>query len=235
MLGKQRMSEDISDTQSLWHQHAIHFLDFEGSLRSGILEYGLVTVKDFSVVRMETRLCRGTGVIPEMEAATHQIRGADVVDASPLSESWELFRDLRATGPFGAHHAGVENGLIKSVWPYTSQCRNFMTGELDVDWGPWLDTCALYRTLFPDLESYNLSALIQAFGLQDRLNQLAEQHCTEARNTYHCAAYDALASSVLILQLDDYKELKGLTLTQLLQWSQPGRADLAQNDQLELL
>jgi DNA polymerase III epsilon subunit-like protein len=235
LLGKQRMNEDLTDTQSLWHQHVIHFLDFEGSLRSGILEYGLVTIKDLSVVELETRLCRGTGVIPEMETATHQIRKADVVDAPPLSESWELFRDLRTIGPFGAHHAGVENGLIKSVWPYTNRCLNFLNGEQDVDWGPWLDTCALYRTLFPDLESYNLSALIQAFGLEDRLNQLAVQHCPESRNTYHCAGYDALASAVLVLQLEAYEELKELTLPQLLQWSQPGNTSQAQGDQLELL
>ena len=234
-LGKQRMSEENTAAPRLWHEHLIHCLDFEGSLRSGVLEYGLVTIRDLDVVEMATRFCRGTGSIPEMEAVTHQIRDADVVDALPLSDSWELFRDLRMTGPFAAHHAGVENGLIKSVWPYTNRCRNFMTGELDVDWGPWLDTCALYRTLFPNMESYNLTALIQAFGLEDRLNQLAEQHCPESRNFYHCAGYDALASAVLILQLETYQELRGLTLPQLLQWSQPGQIIQAEGDQLELL
>lgn len=235
MLGKQRMLEEKTEATKMWHEHPIHCLDFEGSLRSGILEYGLVTIRDLSVVELESRLCRGTGNIPEMEAATHQIRDADVASALPLADSWELFRDRRAGGPFAAHHAGVENGLIKSVWPYTNRCMNFMTGEQDVDWGPWLDTCALYRTLFPEMESYNLSALIQAFGLQDRLNQLAVNHCPENRNTYHCAGYDALASAVLLLQLEEYEELRGLSLPQLLQWSQPGRTNMAQGDQLELL
>ena len=235
MLGKQRMSEEMIDDQDMWHQHAIHCLDFEGSLRSGIVEYGLVTIKDLAVIRLETRLCRGVGPIPEMETATHQIRNVDVVNELPLTESWELFRDLRASGPFAAHHAGVENGLIKSVWPYTNRCRNFMTGEQDVDWGPWLDTCALYRTLFPEMESYNLSALIQAFGLEERLNEQAELYCPKTRNFYHCAGYDALASAVLILQLETFEELRGLTLPQLLQWSQPGQNIQAQGDQLELL
>lgn len=235
MLGKQRMSADKYDFGALWHQQAIHCLDFEGSRRSGIVEYGLVTIQNLSVAGMETRLCRGTGFIPEMETATHQISDVDVADADPLSGSWELFRDKRASGPFAAHHAGVENGLIKTVWPYTTRCSNFMTGEEDVDWGPWLDTCALYRALFPGQESYNLAALIQVFGLEDRLNRLAESYCPRSRNAYHCAGYDALASAVLLLQLEAYDELKGLTLPQLLQWSQPGNANLAEGDQLELL
>ena len=229
------MSEDSNDIPTAWHEHEIHCLDFEGSLRSGIVEYGLVTIKDLAVVGIETRLCRGSGTIPEMETATHHIRNVDIVDASPISDSWELFRDHRASGPFAAHHAGVENGLIKSVWPYPNRCLNFMTGEQDVDWGPWLDTCALYRTLFPDMESYNLSALIQAFGLETHLNELAVQHCPETRSTYHCAAYDALASGILLIQLEQYEELRGITLPQLLQWSQPGNAGQIQGDQLELL
>ena len=229
------MSEDNYDRESLWHEHPIHCLDFEGSQRSGIVEYGLVTIHNLSVVEMDTRLCRGTGSIPEMETATHQITNADIVDAEPLSESWELFRDKRATGPFAAHHAGVENGLIKTVWPYTNRCTNFMTGEEDVDWGPWLDTCALYRSIFPGQESYNLAALVQVFGLENQLIQLAEQFCPRDRNVYHCAGYDALASAVLLLQLEAYEELKELTLPQLLQWSQAGGSGLTQGDQLELL
>ncbi|MDA0348644.1 MAG: 3'-5' exonuclease [Verrucomicrobia bacterium] len=234
-LGKQRMIEDILETPRPWHKHAIHCLDFEGSRRSGIVEYGLVTILDLEVVAMETRLCQAIGPIPEMEAATHQIRQTDVELSDPFSESWNLFRDKRLEGPFAAHHAGVENGLIKSVWPFVTQCPNFITGTLDVDWGPWLDTCALYRALFPDLESYNLSKLISNFDLNEKLEALAQRFCPESRNSFHCAPYDALASSVLILQLHTYDELRALTLEQLLKWSQPGKGVITDGNQLELL
>ena len=234
-LGKQRMNEDNPESPKPWYKHSIHCLDFEGSRRSGIVEFGLVTIVDFDFMAMETRLCRSIAPIPEIETATHQIRDIDVAESDPLSESWELFRDRRLDGPFAAHHARVENGLIKSVWPFVTRCPNFITGNLDVDWAPWLDTCALYRALFPDLESYNLSRLIDAFGLQERLDDLASRFCPIHRSSFHCAPYDALASGVLLLQLQKYDEISMLTLEQLMSWSQPGNGHGADGNQLELL
>ncbi|MCZ6675608.1 MAG: 3'-5' exonuclease [Verrucomicrobia bacterium] len=229
------MLDDSPESLVPWQQHPIHCLDFEGSRRSGIVEYGLVTLYESEVIAMETRLCRASGPIPEMETATHQIRQVDVESTEPISESWELFRDKRNEGPFAAHHAGVENGLIKSVWPFSTQCPNFITGALDVDWGPWLDTCALYRSLFPGFTSYNLASLIHAFELDSLLDDLAQRFCPETRNTFHCAPYDALASAILIKQLESYDELNSLSLAQLLQWSQPGKGGPPEGNQLELL
>lgn len=224
------------NTEALpWYKHPIHCLDFEGSRRSGIVEFGLVTLFDGEVTDLATRLCLSTSPIPEIETATHQIRDLDVANCEPFSESWELFRDRRFEGPFAAHHAGVENGLIKSVWPFVTQCKNFITGSLDVDWGPWLDTCALYRALFPNLDSYNLGQLVATFGLQSRLDDLASRFCPKNRCGFHCAPYDALASGVLILQLQKYDELRMLSLEQLLSWSQPGNGSTVDENQLELL
>ena len=107
ILGKQRMKVEKLNPNAPWQSQSIHCLDFEGSRASGILEYGLVTILDGDVVTLETRLCQGTGAIPEMESATHQIRIEDVISAEPLSSDWELFRDIRNAGPFAAHHAGV--------------------------------------------------------------------------------------------------------------------------------
>lgn len=228
------MTDHIDELHGPWHCCPIHCLDFEGSLRSGVVEYGLVTIQDLDVVSLETRLCQSTGPIPEMETLTHQIRIEDLGGVDPLSADWELFRDKRITGPFAAHHAGVENGLIKSVWPYTSPSVDFISGNYDVEWGPWLDTCSLYRAFFPGLETYNLGSLIQHFDLGNKLGQLAEEFCPEKRRFYHCAGYDALASAVLLLQLEDYEEVKNMSLSQLLQWSQPGAQQGGMN-QLELL
>jgi DNA polymerase-3 subunit epsilon len=228
------MIDDSLESSAPWNRHPIYCLDFEGSRRSGIVEYGLVTLFESEVVAIETRLCRATGPIPEMETATHQIRQIDVESSEPIAESWELFRDKRAEGPFAAHHAGVENGLIKSVWPFVTQCPNFISGALDVDWGPWLDTCALYRALFPGLESYNLAHLIRTFELNSLLDGYAERFCPEARSNFHCAPYDALASAVLLKQLESYEELNSLSLSQLLQWSQPGKGG-QEGIQMELL
>ena len=229
------MSVDSTEKPKPWNRHCVHCLDFEGSRRSGIVEYGLVTLFESEVVAVETRLCRAQGPITEIESATHNIRQKDVATLEGIEGSWELFRDRRSEGPFAAHHAGVENGLIKSVWPFVTECTNFMTGGLDIDWGPWLDTCALYRALFPGLDSYNLANLIQTFDLTTRLELWADRFCPPTRNTFHCAPFDALASAVLLQQLEAYEELKSLSLAQLLQWSQPGKEDSFDENQLELL
>lgn len=234
-FGKYRMTEDpAAKPEHPWHHCQIHCLDFEGSLRSGIIEYGLVTIQHMDVLSMHTRLCKGEGPIPEMESLTHQIRDEDVNDAESLSSDWELFRDKRSSGPFAAHHAGVENGLLKSVWPYTSPSKDFISGHYEVDWGPWLDTCSLYRSLFPGLPSYNLEALVTYFGLAEKLNGLAKVYCPGQRSSYHCASYDALGSAVLLFQLKAYEEIHEMSLSQLLQWSQPGNQNSGLS-QLELL
>ena len=42
-LGKNRMSDDFLESPKPWTRHIIHCLDFEGSRRSGIVEYGIVS------------------------------------------------------------------------------------------------------------------------------------------------------------------------------------------------
>ena len=228
------MSEESTSIASSWTQSPIFCLDFEGSRQSGIVEYGLVMLLGGEVTELSTRLCRSTAAISHWETATHNIRDQDVADAEFFEADWELFRDKRAQGPFAAHNASFENGLIKSVWPFTNLCTNFMTHSMDIDWGPWLDTCSLYRSLFPGLESYRLSELVQAFRLQSLLNRWAERWCPSDRRTFHCAPYDALASAALLGNLINYETAKSLSLSQILLWSQPGETDFSRG-QLELL
>ena len=66
-----------------------------------------------------------------------------------------------------------------------------------------------------DLDSYQLNTLIGLFGLEESLNQLAQEYCPKERIRYHCALYDALASALLLQRLFTLEELKGLSLFQL--------------------
>ena len=54
------------------------FLDFEGSLASGILEYGVVTLVGGGIAETATRLCRGTGRIRAADTAVHGLGERDV-------------------------------------------------------------------------------------------------------------------------------------------------------------
>ena len=185
-----------------WSEQAIFFLDFEGSRASGILEYGVVTLRDAAIVDTATRLCRATGAIRPEDAGVHGLREADGAAHPPFAADWEYFAGLRARGPLAAHYAGAENGLLKSVWPYPRQSPDFARpGGRTVDWGPWIDTGRLYAELFPRLASGRLEDLVAACGLQADLDTLAAAHCPPARRRYHAALYDALAGALLLARL----------------------------------
>jgi DNA polymerase-3 subunit epsilon len=200
-----------------WTEHPIHFLDFEGSRSSGILEYGAVTLRGAEIAAVSTRLCRPTGGVRAEDTAVHGLRPEVLAGESPFSDDWEFFAGLRERGPFAAHYAGTENALLKSVWAYPRSSPNFVRpGERGLDWGPWVDSARLYAQLYPQLASGKLESVIGACGLQAELDRLAREHCPEARRLYHAALYDALAGALLLAALAREPQCARLSLGQLL-------------------
>jgi DNA polymerase-3 subunit epsilon len=199
-----------------WLDHPIFFLDFEGSHASGVLEYGVVTLLQGKVVETKTRLCRPTGRIQSEDIAVHGLRPETVASHPPLSEDWEYFAGLRERGPLAAHCAGVENSLLKSVWPYPRSSPDFMRpGRKVVEWGPWIDSARLYEQVLSQPTSLALESLVAARGLQAQLDSLAAIHCPRARSHFHAALYDALAGALLLVALGREIGLAGLSLAQL--------------------
>ncbi len=185
-----------------WVEQPIHFIDFEGSLASGILEYGVVTVVGDRIVATQTRLCRATGRVRPEDAAVHGLREDDLAASAPFAGDWEYFAALRERGPLAAHYAGVENSLLKSVWPYPRRSPDFARpGERLAEWGPWIDTARLFEQIFPQLRSGRLENLIADCGLQAGLDALAAADCPPGRRRYHAALYDALAGACLLARL----------------------------------
>lgn len=220
-----------------WREIPIHVVDFEGSRSSGILEYGVVTLRAGEVAESRTRLCRPVGAVEEMDIAVHRIRPA-MAQAFPFfSDDWPLFSELRRTGPLAAHFAGAENHLIKSVWPYPAASPDFAwPGREMNEWGPWIDTGRLYANLFPDLESANLETLIATFACQEELDRLAAEHCPSERCVYHSALYDALAAAVLLLKLLERPAFAEVSLAWLLEnscGSRPARDRISQRELFE--
>jgi DNA polymerase III epsilon subunit-like protein len=203
-----------------WTEATLHIIDFEGNKTSGILEYGLVTVRGPEILETRTRLCGPIGRIREEDVRTHGIREADVNGEAPFAHEWDLFLGRRKTGFFGAHFASVENSLIRSVWPFPGTVPDFTGGAAGrVDWGPWVDTGRLLPNLFTGLTGAGLADLIEAFGRRDRLEKLAAEHCPEDRRGYHCALYDALASAVLLSVIAEEPTCRHRSLRWLLEMS----------------
>lgn len=185
-----------------WLRHPIHFIDFEGSLGSGVLEYGVVTLESGLISGARTRLCRATGAIRSEDVAVHGLAAQDVAAAAPFADDFDFFACLRESGPLAAHFAQAENTLIKGVWPYPRTSPDFAReGASLTEWGPWIDTGRLYPQFYPSLESAKLEQVVSVFGLQASLDEAAARWCPPERRRYHAALYDALAGALLLIRL----------------------------------
>lgn len=203
-----------------WTEHLIHFVDFEGSVASGILEYGVVTLRGAAIIDTHTRLCRATGRVRAEDAAVHGLDAGAVAGHAPFGDDFERFAGWREAGPLAAHFANAENTLIKSVWPYPRTSPDFARpGATATEWGPWIDTGRLYPQLYPSLASAKLADVVAAFGLQVRLDALAAEHCPADRRRYHAALYDALAGALLLARLAEEPTLAGQSCAWLLAMS----------------
>ena len=186
-----------------WTGQLLHFVDFEGSTVSGILEYGVVSLRGPEILAARGRLCRATGRVRPEDAALHGLDAESLRHEAPFSADFEFFASLRGEGPLAAHFANAENTLIKAVWPYARHSRDFSRddGSTTAEWGPWIDTGRLYPQARGVGTPVKLGALIAAEGLQDRLDALAKELCPPDRRRYHAALYDALAGALLLLRL----------------------------------
>lgn len=203
-----------------WADTPIHFVDFEGNAVSGILEFGVVTLRGGEVAEVRTRLCRPTGRVTAEDTAVHGLRGEDLHDTPPFAQEWDYFAGLRETGPLAAHFAAAENALIRSVWPYPRTAPDFArAGRTANEWGPWIDTGRLYPQFLPALGGGRLEQLVAAAGQQVMLDVLAARHCPAARRHFHAALYDALAGALLLRALLGRPEFASATLPWLLQMS----------------
>ena len=203
----------------------IYMLDFEGSASSGILEYGVVELREGQIAQSWTRLCRPQGRIAQRDRLTHGLSDAALSHCQPIEADWEFFSGLRETGVLAAHHAVVEAGLLKSVWPCPRLSPDFSKGVNNTNakvaqWGPWIDSLALYRRIYPKLASYGLASLIEQWALQEELDALARCHCPPSRQGYHRALYDALASALLLKALIELPQFSATTLADWIGWSQ---------------
>jgi DNA polymerase-3 subunit epsilon len=185
-----------------WTESPIHFIDFEGSLGSGIVEFGVVTLQGGTIGPARTGLCAPTGFLPPEDTAVHGLAPSNLAGYPPFRAEWEYFSGLRQTGPFAAHFAGVENSLLKNVWPFARPSPDFVhAGEPTVEWGPWIDSARIYAQGRLAPGSLRLATLVEAVWLQPELNRLAAVYCPPERRHYHAALYDALASAVLVAAL----------------------------------
>lgn len=204
-----------------WPTQLIHFVDFEGAVGCGILEYGVVSLREGKIVATATRRCRPTGRVRAEDVAVHGLCAETLVDQPEFGVEFDRFASLRETGPLAAHFASAEHTMLKSVWPYPRSSADFARGdEAQVtDWGPWVDTGRLYPQLYPTTGSAKLGELVATFRLQGELDAKAMELCPADRRHYHAALYDALAGALLLMRLASEPQVAGQSLRWLLTMS----------------
>ncbi len=200
-----------------WKALPIQVLDFEGQRSYGVVEYGWVTLYAGSIAGTQTRLCQARGSIPFQDTQVHGLKREQLQNLKPFAQDYEIFCTLRNEGFLAAHHAPTEQGLMAATWPYPKSAPSFIERSFDFGWGPWVDSCKLYRKIFPQIKNYQLAHLVKTFKLQERLDTLAAQYCPADRRHYHCALYDALACALLLLHLGTLDGFESLTLDWLLE------------------
>ncbi|MGE9291028.1 MAG: 3'-5' exonuclease [Puniceicoccales bacterium] len=180
---------------------SVFAMDFEGGDRTGVVEYGVVEISADGISNTWTGLCGPSAAVPAWESDTHGLYQHDLNGKPPFADYWELFRDLRHRGPFLAHSAQVEDRFLRRQWRTPGEAPIWSTpGITGIEWGPWLDSCGLFRTIRPH-RSAALGETLVAEGLQDNLDHLAKEHCPEKRACWHAALYDSLASALLFEQV----------------------------------
>ena len=203
-----------------WADPPIHFIDFEGNATSGIVEFGVVTLRAGEITAVRTRLCAAVGRVTAEDTAVHGLGEPELRAAAPFRDEWEYFAGLREGGPLAAHFAHAENYLLRTVWAYPRTAPDFARpGKMATEWGPWIDTGRLYPQFFPQLGDGKLEELVAAGGLQGELTVIAAQHCPAERRRYHAALYDALAGALLLRAFLRRPEFASATIPWLLQMS----------------
>lgn len=213
-------------TDTDWKALPVYMMDFEGSSTSGVVEYGVVRLHGGRITGVETGLCRPKGRIPTRDREVHGLGEEAVRGTAPFSERYERFVSLRREGIFAAHNRHAENLFLKDTWAVPASVPDWGGDGTAVNtWGPWLDTLSLYRALYPGLESYGLGELTARFQAEEGLREAVSVHCPPERSRPHCALYDALASSLLLLRLEEEESLRGrMSLSWLLRLSGEDRS-----------
>lgn len=173
-------------------------IDFEGTPASGVVEYGVASILAGGAVECATGFCAPCGAWTPRDAALTGIRQATLKHAAPFEDQWERLRVCREEGPLLAHHAAVEDRLLRKHFPVPGTVPDWSgRGPTVVTWGPWLDTLRIWGRIWPEAGRHDLASLVELLGLDRKLAEVARAYCPSRRRRWHCALYDALACLLL--------------------------------------
>ena len=105
-------------------------------------------------------------------------RRGELAEAPEFMDMWGEMCERLLGVPLVAHNAATERTILTKRAPLTK-------------FGPWIDTLAISRRLYPGMRSYALGDLVAASGLRRDVDALCPGR------DWHDALYDACAGAVL--------------------------------------
>lgn len=194
-------------------------IDFEGSSKLGIVEFGAAKIEGGIVTQTRTEICTPKTPLLKRDTLFTGISAPDTLGKKPFAAYADEFCRMRKNAMFAAHNAVVEDSLLRAEVPSPGIVKNFATSAESPDWAPWLDTCVLVKNLYPALASAKLSDVVLAFGIDKELDAIAGKFCPPNRRKWHCALYDALACALIITRICSSEGFEEVSLEWLAKYS----------------
>ena len=99
-----------------WTRSKIAVLDFEGEIRTGVVEFGIVIIKGSQIISTETKQCRPRGKLQQKSIEIHGLRERELAGLETFQKKQRYFAEIRSSvDVFCAHHACVEENLLKNT------------------------------------------------------------------------------------------------------------------------
>jgi DNA polymerase-3 subunit epsilon len=199
-------------------KNPIFAIDFEGSRKIGIVEYGIAEITNGTISACSTGICAPRTTISIADSKLFDITTTQAQAFPPFETHLQQFCHMRKRGVFMAHNAIAEDTMLRDALPASPIVENPLTKRNCSTWGPYIDSCVLAKTLFK-LNSAKLSDVIDVFQLQNQLDEFAQQYCPTNRRKYHCALYDAIASALILIKICSFDGFEDVSLEWLLKYS----------------
>ncbi|MDR0678934.1 MAG: hypothetical protein LBF24_01635 [Puniceicoccales bacterium] len=176
----------------------IFAIDFEGNGREGILEVGAICLHGGELSEPLDGFCacsRESGIF----LSHRKIPLERTAAGEPFNGFLPHLQAMRRRGILAAHHASTEDALLRRHCPSPGFVPDWLnSGRSHATWGPWLDSRAAARKIWPGRSSYGLGETLHGLGLRARWQELAARLCPPDRRSPHCALYDAIGCALLL-------------------------------------
>jgi len=165
-----------------YERSIIRVIDIEGSIESGVRQASYIDFKNFEIINSK-----------------------EYLEDDGLFSTWlSIGTNCDVVDYWAAHNCMVDKNIITKYAPYKNNLADQFT---KMEWGPWIDTLAIYKVLYPHLKNYTLSYLKSVFRLEGSVKELSASLCKRTAVKQHESMYDCIVTYLLLHRLNEQIDL----------------------------